>query len=146
SADLAKNLHIQINDKATLIGSTANGGMAIYNFNVAGITRHGIAALDRNMIYADIKDVQYALNMEGASGEILGFFENGRYSDKQVLKVKADFKALLEQKDMDQDLVLLSLMEQDGLDEFVAFENMGLFLIVGAMIIAMMVVLWNSGL
>ncbi len=58
------------------------GEMAIYNFVLAGTVEFGAQAMDRGTMIADIGDVRQALNMENATGEILGFFNTGYYDDE----------------------------------------------------------------
>jgi len=71
SEDFSQKLKVNPGEEATLIGSTMNGGMAIYNFRVSGTVRFGNTGMDRGTVIADIKDVQLALDMDDAAGEIL---------------------------------------------------------------------------
>ncbi len=60
------------------------GSMAISNFTVSGTLNFGTSALDRGTLIADISDVRDALNMNDATGEMLGYFKSGYYDDEQA--------------------------------------------------------------
>ena len=79
-------LKVDPGDRITLIGSTMNGSMAIYNFTVAGTLSFGNEILDRGAVIADIEDVRMALDMADATGEILGFFRSGFYNNESALE------------------------------------------------------------
>jgi putative ABC transport system permease protein len=81
SDDFSRKLGVNPGEEVTLIGSTMNGSMAIYNFIVSGTLRFGYTAMDRGTVIADITDVQLALDMQDAAGEIVGFFSQGYYDD-----------------------------------------------------------------
>jgi putative ABC transport system permease protein len=93
SEQLAQNLGVHLGESATLISATANGSMAVQNFTVAGTIKFGVEAMDRNAILADLKDIQYALDMEDAAGEILGFFPNMIYQEQIANTIVAAFNA-----------------------------------------------------
>jgi ABC-type lipoprotein release transport system permease subunit len=79
SDDFARRLDIQPGQTATLIGSTMYGNMATANFTAVGMIHFGISALDRGTMLADLADIQTALDMEDAAGEILIFFDDFKY-------------------------------------------------------------------
>ena len=72
----SKNLGLSPGDDVTLLSSTMNGSMAMYNFVVAGTVRFGFAAMDRGAVILDIADARLVLDMEDGTGEILGYFAN----------------------------------------------------------------------
>jgi putative ABC transport system permease protein len=73
SADLAQKLGVSLGEQATLISSTMFGSMVIQNFTVVGTVRFGVQMMDRGFMIADVGDIQYALDMTDAAGEILGY-------------------------------------------------------------------------
>ena len=146
SDGLSHSLHVAPGDTATIIGGTANGGMAIYSFTVAGIFHYGIPALDRNMVFADLSDVQYALDMFDASGELLGFFKSGSYDPVLAEQVKSRFNQLNAKDSEGHPLVLQLLTEQGGVGDYFAMADLYIFILMGAMILVMVIVLWNSAL
>ena len=64
-----------------------NGSMTISNFSVSGTISFGNEMLDRGAVVADIEDVRAALDMTDASGEIIGFFNDGFYNDESALNI-----------------------------------------------------------
>ena len=48
------------------------------NFTVTGTVQFGVRVMDRGAMTVDISDAQLALDMNNASGEILGYFKNNR--------------------------------------------------------------------
>lgn len=73
SEAFSKKLGVNPGDKVTFIGSTMNGSMAFYNFRISGTISFGNTAMDRSTIITDITDIQNALDMQDAAGEIVGF-------------------------------------------------------------------------
>ena len=50
------------------------GSMSLQNFTIAGTVDFGTETMDRGTIIADISDIRQALDMQDATGEILGYF------------------------------------------------------------------------
>jgi putative ABC transport system permease protein len=146
SSELKKNLHVGLGETATIIGGTATGSMAIYSFTVVGIFHYGIPALDRNMVFGDISDIQYALDMENSAGELLGFFNMGYFKEDVAEEVQARFVESARADGEGHPLTMVLLTEQGGAGDYFAFINIYIVVIMSAMILVMVVVLWNSGL
>jgi len=146
SEGFAQKLGVEIGEVATLIGSTMNGAMAIYNFKVSGTVRFGITAMDRGAIIADIKDVQYALDMEDGAGEIVGYSENMLYDDDTMLALTQRFNDKFLRDDDEFSPLMLSLSQQRGLREYLDLVDVFGGLIVLIFVVVMSIVLWNSGL
>jgi putative ABC transport system permease protein len=146
SEDFARRLDAEIGDVATLISSTANGGMAIHNFTLAGTIRFGIGPLDRNMMIAELEDIQYALDMEGSASEILGFFQNYIYNEKAAAEIAANFNACVDHPEDEFALTMLTLREQGGLGEYLDMTNQRVSIILASFFLVMSIVLWNAGL
>ena len=83
SAEFAEKLGVKVGGRATLIGSTVMGAMAVHNFIIAGTVNFGVMAMARGAMIADIGDVQYLLDMPDSSGEILGFRKDLIYFDEE---------------------------------------------------------------
>jgi putative ABC transport system permease protein len=146
SEDFSRKLGVDPGGEITLIGSTMNGGMAFYNFIVSGTVRFGNTALDRGTVIADIHDVQIALDMPDAAGEIIGFFTGGYYEDEAAEPVLAEFNEKFAQESDEFAPVMLRLRDQEGLSLYVDMaKSMGFFITLIFMI-AMSLVLWNAGL
>ena len=93
SEAFSEKLKVNPGDKITLIGSTMNGSMTVYNFVISGTLSFGNAVLDRGAVIADIEDVRTALDMSDASGEILGFFSDGFYNNESALSCVEKFNS-----------------------------------------------------
>jgi len=145
-ASMAKSLDAKIGDTATLISSSARGGMALYNFQIAGTVKFGVPALDRNTIIADIEDVRYALDMPSGSGEILGYFENELYHSENAHDIKKDFNEKHSNPEDEFSPVMLTLEDQNNLGELLRISKMELYIIVGVFLFVISLILWNSGL
>ena len=145
-ASIAKNMNVEIGDVATLISSSARGGMAIYNFRIAGTVEFGVQFLDRNTIIADISDLRYALNMENGSGEILGFFENDLYRSQKAHQIKEQFNEKYSLEGREFSPLMLALEDQNNLGNLLRISRLEAYIIVGVFVFVMSLVLWNSGL
>jgi len=146
SEDFAKKLGIGPGDMVTLLSSTMFGSMAMQNFTVAGLVRFGIIAMDRSAMVMDITDARKVLDMQDATGEILGFFNDHVYVDQKAARLAAAFNARYA-KDTDEFApVMKRLGEQNGLESMLDYISglIGTFVVI--FVFAMSVVLWNAGL
>lgn len=146
SEEFARNLDVGIGGTATLISATAYGSMAIQNFTVAGTLRFGIGPLDRNTVIADISDIQYALNMEGGAGELLGFFPNLVYNERAADRISASFNDGIAPPYDDFTPVMVTLREQNALGEYLDVARFRVSFILFVFLFVMSIVLWNAGL
>lgn len=144
--DLARGLGVKMGETATLISATSTGAMAIQNFVVVGTVKFGIATMDRGMILADLHDIQSALDMENACGELLGFHRGNVYNNEDALAVKADFNASPVPNGNPPELLMLALVDQRGLGEYYNYINSFGAIIIVIFIFAMSIVLGNMGL
>jgi putative ABC transport system permease protein len=131
--------------RATLIGSTMGGAMSMANLTVAGTIRYGIAAMDRMGILADLADIQRALDMPDAAGEMLGLFRDGIYLRDRARALAEAFNAEGDSADAFRP-VMQTLASQPGLDLMI--EKVGFFvgILVLVFLLAMSLVQWNAGL
>jgi putative ABC transport system permease protein len=146
SEDFSKNLSVNPGDKVTLIGSTMNGGMAFHNFIVSGTVRFGNTSLDRGSIIADITDIQLAMDMPDAAGEILGFFGKGYYEDEKASLVMSEFTEKFVNEENEFTPVMVRLRDQEGLGLYVDLTRSMGAIVTFIFMIAMSLVLWNAGL
>ena len=146
SENFSQKLGVNPGNEVTLISSTMNGSMAFYNFKVAGTVRFGNTAMDRGTIIADLFDVQKALDMDDAAGEIIGFFKSGFYDDETANQVVAKFHKIFPDDNDEYAPEMFRLRDQEGLSLFVDIShNMGA-IVTFIFMIAMSLVLWNAGL
>jgi putative ABC transport system permease protein len=146
SEDFALRLQVGPGETATFIGSTANGALAAQNFVIAGTIRFGIGPLDRNTMIADIADMQYTLDMENATSEILGFFPNMVYGRAAADTLAAEFNSKYGNRDDEFTPVMVTLRNQSGLGEYLDIVGFRASLILLVFFIVMSIVLWNAGL
>ena len=146
SDDFAKKLKIEPGQKVTLLSSTMYGSMAIRNFTISGTVHFGVTAMDRSAIMMDITDAQSALNMENATGEILGYFPDNVYDDPKAEQMAQEFNTEFSNPNDEFSLTMSELKEQSGLSEYLDYANHFLGILIFAFVFAMSLVLWNSGL
>jgi len=142
----ARKLEVAPGQAATLIGGTMHGAMAMRNFTVAGTVEFGVSMMDRGAVIADIRDVQAALDMDDAAGEIVGYRSSMVYADRGMAELTAGFNEQFSSEDGEYSPVMLSLREQNGLDELLDLAAMVGVIIVGIFVAAMSIVLWNAAL
>jgi putative ABC transport system permease protein len=146
SEGFSKKLSVKPGDKITLIGSTMNGSMTIFNFSVAGTLSFGNEVLDRGAIIADIEDVRNALDMSDATGEIIGFSKDGFYDDEAALKTSEKFNSSYSADSDEFAPVMKSLSQQGSMGQYVIMSEYMANYVALVFIFAMSLVLWNAGL
>ena len=146
SDEFAQKLKMSLGDKATLISSTMYGSMALHNFQVVGTVRFGITVMDRGAIIADIRDIQQALNMQNAAGEILGFFDDFQYHEKRANEIKYAFNARYQNQEDEFSPLMKTLHDQNGLGEMLDVFAVATGIILSIFVFVMFIVLWNAGL
>jgi putative ABC transport system permease protein len=146
SEDFAKKLEVKPGDPVTLISTTMFGAMSITNFTMSGTLKFGAAALDRGGMVADINSIRNALDMQDATGEILGYLPSGNYNDLVANAMSASFNEKYSDPENEFSPVMLSLREQGTMTMMLDIMDYFKSLIIGIFMIAMAIVLWNSGL
>jgi len=146
SDEFATRLGISIGETATLISSTMYSSMAAANFTVAGTVNFGISALDRGAMVADVKDIQIALDMEDAAGEILGFLDDFVYREEEAGLAALNFNAKYEGDQDEFAPVMKSLHQQGGIIDMLSMLDLYMPVMVSVFVIIMSIVLWNAGL
>lgn len=144
--EFAKKLKIAPGDIATLISSTMYGSITMANFKIAGTVQFGIAAMDRGAIFTDISDIQFALDMQDAASEILGFFPDDVYNDKQATLMATSFNEEFKNVDDQFSPQMGTLPEESGLTDYLAMVDSMAIIIIMIFVVAMSIVLWNAGL
>jgi len=142
---LATRLDLSPGERVTLIGATMYGGMATANFTLAGTLRFGVPAMDRGAVIADLADVQQALDMENAAGELLGFFGDFRYRDAEAM-TRARLFTAAHAGEGEFAAVMVALRQQNGLAELLDMGKVNIAVIVVLFVGMMFIVLWNAGL
>ena len=145
SETFAQRLGVDVGETATLVSSTMYGSMTTYNFVVAGTVRFGISAMDRGAMLLDIADAQYALDMDDAAGEILGYFNDFVYRDKQAQDIAQSFNAQYSSDD-EFSPFMVALRDQGGLAQTLDMASSVSTVVIAIFVVVMSIVLWNAGL
>ena len=146
SDDFSERFGVSIGDKVTLFGSTMNGSMMFKTFVVSGTLRFGTSLLDRGAIFMDICDAQLALDMDDAASEVLGYFKDGVYDDIKAQQLQVSFNAKYSLEGDEFSPQMFRLVEQGGLGDYLKLADSAGALMVFIFVIAMSIVLWNTGL
>lgn len=146
SSEFAENLGLSIGDEVTYIGSTMNGSMAFNVFKITGMIRFGMPTMDKGTIILDVSGVQQMLDMEGGSSEILGFLRNDVYDEESTILISETFNQKYASSEDEFDPVMLPLRAQANLGPLIETANKMSGIFIGVFILAMSVVLWNTGL
>jgi putative ABC transport system permease protein len=146
SDELATRLELELGETATLISSTMYGSMATTNFTVVGTVEFGVAALDRGAILADLEDVRFALDMNDAAGEILGFLASGIYDEERTARAADEFNAWIGDGGDEFSPVMGNLRAQSGLATTLDLAGAVSFALITIFVVVMSIVLWNAGL
>jgi len=146
SDEFAGKLEVAPGDQVTLISSTMYGGMSIQNFIVSGTIEFGVQFMDRSGMVADISGIQSALDMQDACGEILGFLDTPNYNDEIAMKVENSFNARYSDPDDEFSPIMTRLKNESIMAGYFDFVDKFVGIIVGVFILAMSIVLWNTGL
>lgn len=144
--ELCKKMNLHINYKVTLMSVTMYGDMAMYNFKICGIIHFGTEALDKGLIMADIEDVRNALDMNNAAGEVLGFFNDSPYVNKKAVALAREFNEKNTNPNDKFSLAMSAMSGIGGMDFMIAYSENAQFIIIFIFVLAMSIVLWNTGL
>jgi putative ABC transport system permease protein len=120
--------------------------MAVQNFIVCGTVKFGIAAMDRGAMITDLSDMQFTLEMTDGAAEVLGFNKNKFYVPTEAEKIKMNFNRQFINIGDQYSPLMLTLEDQNELGEYLQYINAVGFMIVGIFLVAMSVVLLNTGL
>ncbi len=146
SNDFAEKFEVSVGDKVTLFGSTMYGSMMFYTFTVSGTIRFGNTLLDRGAIFIDIKDAQLAMDMEDGATEILGYFKNQPYIDEEAMALATSYNEKYSLEEDEFSPKMIRLAEAAGMADYLAIAENMVSMMVFIFIIAMSIVLWNTGL
>ncbi len=148
SAQFAEQAGVQIGDQATLVGSTMYGSMTIHNFKVCGLVEFGISAMDKGALIVDIEGARQALDMENCAGEILGFYEDMNYSDRneETEQMRDAFNEKYSDVNDEFSPIILNFMDQNGMRSLMQTMDVAIYGMLFLFMLVMFIVLWNSGL
>ena len=146
SEEFSQKLKVNPGDKVTLIGSTMNGSMAMYNYTISGTIVFGTGPMDQGSVVVDLKDVRTALDMNDAAGEIVGYFPENYYDDEKAEQVVTRFNQLFPPLKDEYAPVMTTLRKQNNLGQMMdQIAQVGGF-VVAVFVLSMSLVFWNAGL
>jgi putative ABC transport system permease protein len=146
SEEFSRKLKVNPGDKVTLISSTMNGSMTMYNFIVCGTVVFGAGPMDKGSVIIDLQDIRKALDMDNAAGEIVGYLPDNYYDQKYADEVVSRFRKLFSPSTGDYSPVIITLREQNSFGKLMdQIKGLGGFMIF-IFILSMSLVLWNAGL
>ncbi|AZQ65401.1 FtsX-like permease family protein [Flammeovirga pectinis] len=143
---LAKRMGVKIGDTITYFGSTMDGSMSFQNFTYVGAVEFGMSVMDDRTFIIDTKDAENILDMADAAQEIYGFLQNGVYDEERINEIKTTYNASFENDKDEYAPEMLALRDQNGLSNMLDMANSISSIFSIFFIIAMSIVLWNTGL
>ena len=148
---LAEVLDVSVGQPITLIGQSFDGGLVADNYQVVGLVRFGVTAMDKKMVLIDLVSAQNTFYMEDMVTDWLGYFPSSASFDRYE-KIKGNMKAVLADwippKDWvkDDSPIVLSIRDQQNIgaimDKFRVIKGF----VVGIFTFLMVLVLWNAGI
>jgi putative ABC transport system permease protein len=142
----SQKLKVNPGDTVTMIGSTMNGSMTMYNYKIAGTIVFGAPAMDQGSVIIDLKDVRDALDMNDAAGEIIGYLPDNYYDDKLAEQVVKRFNLLFPASGDKYAPEMTTLRRQNNMGQMMDQINQVGGLVVFVFVISMSLVFWNAGL
>ena len=122
------------------------GSMVVPTFKVCGTLNFGMAMLDRGAIIMDISDAEVAFDMMDAAGEVLGYLNTGLYDDEVALQMRESFNFKYSDEKDEFSPQMVRLRDEPSLKQYLEMgDNMSAMMVI-IFIIAMSIVLWNTGL
>lgn len=146
SDEFATRYHVAVGDSFTYFGTTMNGSMAFKTFVVSGTVRFGTSIMDRGAMIIDLSDARLALDMDDAAGEILGFLPENLYDEDLAKNVETAFNAKHSNPKDEFSPEMFRLSELNSMGQYIAVADNMSFIMVFIFVLAMSVVLWNTGL
>tara|TARA_B100000959_G_scaffold222640_1_gene235730 strand:+ start:1196 stop:2479 length:1284 start_codon:yes stop_codon:yes gene_type:complete len=146
SEKLSERLNIKVGDIVTYIGATMHGGFATHNFLVSGIFNLNVGPIDKDMMIVDFTGAQYALDMNDAASEILGYEKGLFFDNKSTVETRDLYNSsYLDTTDIYRPF-MLALRDSNQMGTIVDFSNVIMFIIMALFLIVVTLVLWNMGI
>jgi len=145
STKLAGRLNIDPGMIITFIGSTMHGAFTTFNFKVVGTFSLNMGPVDKEMMLLDISGARLALDMEGATSEVLGFTHSLYYEDANAITISEKYNINNKSDDIFNP-VMLALRDSHQMGTIVDVQTAAMKIILGIFLVIVMIVLWNMGL
>lgn len=144
--EFARRLGIELGQSFSLMGSTMEGSMSFRNYQLVGVIRFGVVAMDRSSLIMNLADAEDFLDMQDAAAEVLGYFKHNSYSAERAKSIAAAFNAAQADNPDEFAPIMLPLRAQNSLGQYVDYANNMSTLVIGIFVLVMSIVLWNMGL
>ncbi|MDY0075663.1 MAG: FtsX-like permease family protein [Bacteroidales bacterium] len=144
--EFAEKLGAKVGDELTFMGSTMYGSMAFASFVISGTVRFGVMAMDKGTVIIDFSDAQQILNMEDATGEIMGFRKDEVFMQDEVIGMRESFNAEYADSQDEFAPVMKTLGEQNSMGTYLDLVDSVSAMFVIIFVLVMSIVLWNTGL
>ena len=144
SDDFATKLGIAPGQSITLITSSMHGSMCMQNFILAGTVTFGMQVMDRGSFIIDLSDARSVLDMQDASGEVLGYFN--RYDENRAQEMAHTFNTEFNDPGDEFSPFMQSLSDQEGVGDLLKYAKAMIGIAIAVFVFAMSIVLWNTGL
>jgi putative ABC transport system permease protein len=146
SEKLAQAFDLALGQKATLISSGMDNGMAVANFTIVGTLKFGVAAMDRGAVIADLKDVQQALHMDDSASEIIGLFSGTSFQDIKSRSIARKFNAAHARQSDKFSPLMVTLREQGDFGEYLDTVKSMIMILVSIFVFIVTLVFWSAGI
>ncbi len=143
---LAQQLGVVPGDTVVIVTTRGDGELMEIPLAVAGIIRFGVSALDRQLLVADIGEVQALLGAGHQATELLGFFRHGFYDDRRAVALARSFNLQSAGGKEQSALLMQALRDAAGFGSLIELIGSATGLVVFIFVLAMAVVLLNAGL
>ena len=146
SEKLSQRLDISSGNTVTFIGSTMHGGFTTYNYLVSGIFDLNMGPVDKDMILVDLEGARFALDMNNAASEILGYERGLFFNNEETVSMRNHFN--IEQLDT-TDIYrpfMLALRDSNQMGTLIDFSDSIMMIILVVFLIVVTLVLWNMGI
>lgn len=144
--EFARRLGIELGQSFSLMGSTMEGSMSFRNYQLVGVIRFGVVAMDRSSLIMNLANAEDFLDMQDAAAEVLGYFKHNSYSAERAKSIAAAFNAAQADNPDEFAPIMLPLRAQNSLGQYVDYANNMSTLVIGIFVLVMSIVLWNMGL
>lgn len=145
SEKFSQKLEVNPGDVATVISSTMYGSLAINNFTISGTIEFGSNAMDNGAVIIDIIDAQKILNMDDATGELLGYLP-GNYNQEKASQIVNSFNKKYNDPEDEFSPIMLSIADDKFLGTYIEYVDSFSGILIFVFLLIMSIVLWNSGL
>lgn len=146
SEKLAERLDVSPGSIITFIGSTMEGAFSTYNFSVSGIFNLNLGPIDKDMMIVDIEGAEFALDMDNAVSEILGYEKGLYFDDKETVLMRNEYNSEFSNSLDPYRPFMLALRDSNQMSTIVDFSNVIMFIIMTLFLVVVTLVLWNMGI